>query len=185
MPPQFWFGFYGWCAMCWNEWKINFPFFRFYLFLELLWKFIENWEHFCIKMIITWKIYIRKIWNLIFLSIQLIPDLSCKFEHFWKKKWGKKNLVKNVRIFLNKIFLFPFNINLFLPLILPKVIKFTWMMRNQLNRKKNQISDFSNFNFSGYGHFCLFSSLISEEFFTMTQKRKNRVKTGGGGSAYP
>ena len=23
-PPQFWYDFYGWCAMCWNEWKISF-----------------------------------------------------------------------------------------------------------------------------------------------------------------
>ena len=28
---------------------------------------------------------IGKIWNLVFLSIQLIPDLSCKFDHLWKK----------------------------------------------------------------------------------------------------
>ena len=31
---QFWFGFYGWSAMCWNEWKINFPIF---VFLSYYW----------------------------------------------------------------------------------------------------------------------------------------------------
>ena len=30
---------------------------------------------------------------------------------------------------------------------------FTWRMRNQLNWKKNQISDFTYFYFSNYGHF--------------------------------
>ena len=34
------------------------------------------------KIAITRKI---KIGNLIFLSIQPIPDLSCKFDYFWKK----------------------------------------------------------------------------------------------------
>ena len=38
------------------------------------------------KMTITQKIEIWKIWNRIFLSIQLIPHHSCKFDHFWKKK---------------------------------------------------------------------------------------------------
>ena len=33
------------------------------------------------KMTITQKIKIGKILNLIFLFIQLIPDLSCKFDH--------------------------------------------------------------------------------------------------------
>ena len=41
-------------------------------------KFIENWGD---KMTITRKI---KIGNLIFLSIQPIPDLSCKFDNFWR-----------------------------------------------------------------------------------------------------
>ena len=44
-------------------------------------------------MTITRKIKIGKIWNLVFLSIQPIPDLSCKFEHLWKKKKiGKKKM---------------------------------------------------------------------------------------------
>ena len=40
------------------------------------------------KMTISRKIIIWKIWNLIFLSIQMIPHLSCEFEHFWRKKIG-------------------------------------------------------------------------------------------------
>ena len=35
-----------------------------------------------------------------------------------------------------------------------KVVKLTWKMRNVLNRKKNQISDSSDFYFSNYDHFC-------------------------------
>ena len=35
-----------------------------------------------------------------------------------------------------------------------KVVKFTSKMRNELNRKRNQISDFFDFYFSSYGHFC-------------------------------
>ena len=45
--------------------------------------------------------------------------------------------------------------------------------------------NFSDFYFASYGHFCLFLSLIFDEFFTMTQKIKNWVKTEGGGSTYP
>ena len=51
-------------------------------------KFIENWrflEQKWRKMTITRKINIWKIWNLVFLFIQLIAVLSCKFDHFWKK----------------------------------------------------------------------------------------------------
>ena len=58
------------------------------LFFELSWKFIENWQFLLQKwpkMTITQKIKIGKIWNLIFLSIQPIPDLSCTLDHFWKK----------------------------------------------------------------------------------------------------
>jgi len=40
---------------------------------------------------------------------------------------------------------------------------------------------FSVFYFLSYGHFCLFVSLIFNEFFIMTQKVKNWVKTDGGG----
>ena len=46
---------------------------------------VHKWQ----KMTITRKIKIGKIWNSIFLSIQHIPHLSCKFEHFWKKKFSK------------------------------------------------------------------------------------------------
>ena len=55
--------------------------FRF-LFFKLLWKFIKNWRHLSTKKTITPKI---KIWNLIFLMIQPIPDISCKFDYFGKK----------------------------------------------------------------------------------------------------
>ena len=35
-----------------------------------------------------------------------------------------------------------------------KVVKSTWKFWSRLNRKKSQISDFSDFYFSRYGHFC-------------------------------
>ena len=53
---------------------------------------------------------------------------------------------------------------------------------------KEKSNLFSDFYFSSYGHFWLFLSLIFDEFFTMTQIIKNRVKTdewGGGWSAHP
>ena len=74
--------------------------FFLFLFLDLSWKFIENWGDLNTKMTTTPKIKIGKIWNLIFLSI---PRLSCKFEHF-KKNWNKKcflsNIEKNLNFFL-------------------------------------------------------------------------------------
>ena len=36
---------------------------------------------------ITRKVKIGNIWNLVFLSVQPIPDLSCKLDHFWKNKY--------------------------------------------------------------------------------------------------
>ena len=74
---------YDGCGVCWiereKEWK-NSPIFIFRII-------IENWGDFCqkndTKMTITRKIKIEK---LIFLSIHNIPHISCKFDHFWKKK---------------------------------------------------------------------------------------------------
>ena len=66
-------------AQCWIEWKNNFPI----LFFELSWKFIENCGEDVTKMTITRKIRIRKIWNLIFLSIQPIPDLHVNSKKFF------------------------------------------------------------------------------------------------------
>jgi len=43
---------------------------------------------------------------------------------------------------------------------------------------------FSVFYFLSYGHFCLFVSLIFNEFFMMTQKVKIWVKTDGGGGLH-
>ena len=62
-----------------NRMKNEIHFFFRFLFLKLSWKFIENWGDDVTKMIIARKVNIGKIWNLIFLSIQLIPDLSCNF----------------------------------------------------------------------------------------------------------
>ena len=58
---------------------------------------------------ITRKIKIGKIWNLVFLPIQPIPDLPCRFDHFWifisrvvKYTWKMQNLLnrkKKIRFF--------------------------------------------------------------------------------------
>ena len=145
--------------------------------------------------------YKKNRWNLIFLLIQPIPHLSCKFEHFKKKNLEEKKLLKkNVKHFWkqkkyeNKLFFggwlrFPPKIiqglRIFLGLVDPSrnrlassayfakpgfsvlhacvlcnayikiyeilffstVVKFTREMRNRLNRKNNQISDFFQFLF--------------------------------------
>ena len=50
-----------------------------------------------------------------------------------------------------------------------KEFKFTWKMRNRLNQKKNQISDFY---FSSYGHFFYVITPSFDEFFMITRKIK-------------
>ena len=58
--------------------------------------------------------------------------------------------------------------------ILSKLIKFTWKIRNRPNRKKDQISDFSDIYFSSYGNFC---GVITPNFwwiFHNISKIKNR-----------
>ena len=128
--------------MCWIEWNFFSSNFYFSSHCE---KFNENWGT---KMTKTRKIKIGKIWNLIFLSIQHIPHLSCKFEHFWKKEL----------YFLVKYWIMSSKLNYqhFHPSIKckMKIIAFIWKIRNRLNRKKNQISDFSNFYFLSYDNFC-------------------------------
>ena len=49
-----------------------------------------------------------------------------------------------------------------------EMFKLTWKMRNELNQKKNQILDFSDFYFSSYSHFCDVITPIFDEFFTKT-----------------
>ena len=64
-----------------NRMKNNFPIFMILIFRVIVKNSskigIQKWS----KMNITRKIKIGKILNLIFLSIQHIPHLSCKFEH--------------------------------------------------------------------------------------------------------
>ena len=67
----------------------NFSNFYFSSYRE---KFIESWGDDVTNMVITQKI---KIGNSIFVSIRLIPDLSCKSEHFRKKNWKKNVLVQH------------------------------------------------------------------------------------------
>ena len=95
-------------------------------------KFIENWrilEQKWRKVTIIRKIKIGKIWNLVFLFIQPITVLSCKFDHFW-------------RIFFGGILMF-----LIHDFLLNKINK---KILQKLNRKKNQITELSDFYFSSY-----------------------------------
>ena len=60
---------------------------------------------------------------------------------------------------------------------LVKFFKFTWKIRNQLNRKKNQILDFSDFYFSSYEHFLVILWHYHPNFrwiFHDNSKNKNR-----------
>ena len=84
-PPssQFWSSFHKRCEMCRNEWKINFPIFIFRVIVKIHRKLTV----FRLKMTITPKIKIGKILDSIFLLIQLIPHLTCKFDNFWKKNY--------------------------------------------------------------------------------------------------
>ena len=119
--------------------------FRFLVFLDMI-IFVLKIINFRWIFTITQKMKIGKIWNLIFLPIRPIPDLSCKFENLW-------------------IFFFF------------KEVKFTWKIQNRLNRKKNQISDFSDFNFSSYGHFLVILCRHHPNFrwtFQDNSKNKNR-----------
>ena len=56
------------------------------LFFEISWKFIENWLFSSIKMTITQKKKKSEIFMIV-LHIQPILHLSCKFDHFWIKKF--------------------------------------------------------------------------------------------------
>ena len=53
-----------------------------------------------------------------------------------------------------------------------KVFKFTWKMRNRLNREKNQISDFSDFYFSSYREKFIENWGDDVTKITITRKRK-------------
>ena len=72
-----------------------------FLFFNLSWKIHWKLEWSRHKNDHNSKNKIGKILSLIFLSIQYIPNFSCKFEHFRKKK-----LFKNVRTFLKKLLFF-------------------------------------------------------------------------------
>ena len=56
-----------------------------------------------------------------------------------------------------------------------RVFKCIWMMRNVLNRKRNPISDFSDFNFSSYGHFCTKNSKFSLNFHDNSKNKSRKI----------
>ena len=66
---------------------------------------------------------------------------NSKNKNWENLKFGFSFYPADCRSFMYIQFFFPF-------------LKFTWKIGIQLNRKKNQILDFSNFYFSSYGHFC-------------------------------
>jgi len=72
------------CIMCWIEWKIKYNSFVIFI-LQVIAKINKKlgwWHH---KNVHNSKNKNWKMWNLIFLLILPIQDLSCKFDHFWKK----------------------------------------------------------------------------------------------------
>ena len=110
----------------------DFPDFVFQVMVILV-IFVLKTVNFRSIFMMTRKIKIGKIWNSAFLFIQPIPDLSCKFDHFWKKMdfdptnfwfWSLRIKHQNKIIFQN-----------------------TWKIWNRLNKNKKQISDFSDFYF--------------------------------------
>ena len=66
--------------MCWHEWKINFPIFAIFSFLDMV-VFVLKIGELSMKSTINQKIKNEKY---IFHSFQLTAYLSCKFDHFWK-----------------------------------------------------------------------------------------------------
>ena len=65
------------CVMKWNERKINFPIFSFWVMVDFV---LKNLRKFGTKKTKSQKLKMRKF---IFYSLQHIPHLSCKFEHSW------------------------------------------------------------------------------------------------------
>ena len=63
-----------------------------------------------------------------------------------------------------------------LPIFYFIFFKFTWKIRNWLNRKKNHISDFCNSYFSSYGHFCTQNVTNFRWIFTHNSKHEYQEK---------
>ena len=96
--PPFWSSFYGWFAVCWNEWNIIFPILLIFIFRVI----VKNSSKIGVttsqnnkKMTITRKIKVQK--NLKFDFTYYSAD-SGYFLYIWtlykkKKIVGKKNVV--------------------------------------------------------------------------------------------
>ena len=92
------------------------------------------------KLTITQKLKIAKIGKLIFHSFQHIRHLSWKLDHFRGRGWGLHILSWETS---RLSFFWPFlSVQDQNPIFFSEVVKFTWKIRNRLNQKKNQISDF-------------------------------------------
>ena len=57
-----------------------------------------------------------------------------------------------------------------------KVVIFTWKIRNVLNRKKNHISDFSDFYFLSYGQFCTENCQFSMHFHDSSKIKIRKIR---------
>ena len=71
------------CPVCWTEWKINFQIFIFRVMVDFVFKINRKMPILSIKMTVSQKLKIINIWKLIFHSVQHIPQLPCKFDHFF------------------------------------------------------------------------------------------------------
>ena len=101
-------------AFSWRENRTNFQIFPIFISWIIV-KIHRKLTIFRTKMTITRKIKIGRIWNLIFLSIQPIADLSSIFEKFQKQilfifnfeenPWSKSNFffVKSGQIYMKDL----------------------------------------------------------------------------------
>ena len=126
-----------------NRMKNEIIFYSDFYFFELSWKIHRKLGWWCHKNDHNSKNKNRKHLNLGFSFYSAdCGFFSCKFDHFWRNFY-----LFNILMFLETwIFFYRKRAKK----KLSKVVKFTWKIWNRLNRKKNQISDFSDFHFLSY-----------------------------------
>ena len=83
--PQKWPYFHEICAMCWNERKIIFAIFIFWIMVDFLLKIHQKIDQFWVKKgLYLLKLKIEKIIKLIFHSFQQITHVTWKLDHIWE-----------------------------------------------------------------------------------------------------
>ena len=85
-PPTFDPVFYGWCAMCWNEWKINFPILIFRVIMKNSSKIgvFKHIKYFWKKLNFRFfRILFFELWSFI---IIFVPNFRWTFHYNSKSK---------------------------------------------------------------------------------------------------